>query len=863
HPDLLESLTGEAHVYIDLHPGNMAAARALHDRLKIPLVLSPHVTMIAQKAYPIHRLVRAIANNSKLSRLRPDQCADRQAYMIDREELAGRFAGFPEAIRATHTILERCCYAPQLGQIIYPPSDYDHSFKALRDKAYAGALKRYGSVHDAVRTRLDYELDIIQRKGFATCFLVIEDVTSRFPLTCGRGSAAASIVSYVLEITHVDPLAHNLFFERFLNPGRVDPPDIDVDFAWDERDQVRDYLWQKYGGRHIAMVANHNTIQMTSAVREIAKVHGFSDSEITSVKMQLARERRTKRAESLSEPWAHILKLAKRLHGTPRHLSVHCGGVVITPDPIVNHCPIQPMPIGYSIVPWEKDGVEDYGLVKLDFLGNRSLAVIRDTLSSIRQNSGVQLEYSSFNPIHDHHTQQLIAEGETMGCFYVESPATRQLLQKTRMGDFESLTAISSIIRPAANKVTHDWVKRHRWMAKHDSPNWPALHPVLEEVLVETHGLMVYQEDVSRVAMALADFNATEADTLRKVLSKKHKQKQLRDLQQKFNEGCRANGLSEEQIQAIWEMIWSFSGYSFCKPHSASYALVSFKSAFLKFHYPAEFLAAVISNQGGFYSSFAYLSHARRLGLKVLQPDINDSNYAYKGTNGTIRMGLMQIKGLSQATCDRLLAERAANGPYRDLADFLLRSGASLEETKKLILVGAFDALLAPMNRPTLIWHALYWYALHRMQREELFPTPIQPEDLPDMSAYSPQTLFGLERRLLSFPVNLHPLAPYRKQIEQVPRVKACELKRYVNRTVTTIGWLITGKTVSTKHNESMCFLSFEDETDLYETTVFPDLYRQCPDLLDPTKPFVMRGLVTDTMGAISMTLTQLQHLTH
>ena len=269
------------------------------------------------------------------------------------------------------------------------------------------------------------------------------------------------------------------------------------------------------------------------------------------------------------------------------------------------------------MIPWEKDGAEDYGFVKLDFLGNRSLAVIRDTLAAIRKNYNVTIAYESLNPVEDVQTTKLISQGDTMGCFYIESPATRQLLQKVGMGDYETLVAVSSIIRPAANATAREWVRRHRWMAdKNHKPNWNPIHPKLDEILAETHGLMVYQEDLTKVAMAVAGFNAVKGDTLRKLMGKTGVQKQLRHMREKFQRGCKKQGLSTHQIEQIWAMVESFQGYSFCKPHSASYALVSFKSAFLKFHYPAEFMAAVISNRGGFYSPFAYLSHARRWGWR-------------------------------------------------------------------------------------------------------------------------------------------------------------------------------------------------------------------------------------------------------
>ena len=862
---IIRSLYPTADLYIDLYPGSVTPAIRLHDRWKAPMVVTSHAYMISEKAYPRHLLLRAIDTNSKLSRLPAGSYQPPESCLYPHKTMTERFAAYPKALKATNEIIEACEFAPGLGELIFPPTEYDHGFKELRDKTNAGLARRYGGITPTIRQRADYELDMIRRKGFTNCFLVIEDVVSRFSLTCGRGSAAASIVSYALGITHVDPIAHNLFFERFLNPGRKDPPDIDVDFAWDERDHVRDYLWDRYGRSHIAMVCNHNRLRRRSAVREIAKVYGMGEKELKDISNIILRARRTGARPKLPEPWPGILKMATRLEDYPRHISVHCGGVVITPDRITNHCPLRPMPIGYDVIPWEKDGAEDYGFVKLDFLGNRSLAVIRDCLAAVKENYKVPIAYESLNPLDDPQTRSLIQSGNTMGCFYVESPATRQLLQKTGHGDFETLVVISSIIRPAANKVANEWVRRHRWMRGKPGrkPNWKMIHPDLEETLEETHGMMVYQEDVTKAAMAVAGFDAVEGDGLRKILSKKNKEKVLRDFQERFVEGCRKHGLNDDQIRDTWEMIRSFEGYSFCKPHSASYALVSYKAAFLKFHYPAEFMAAVISNRGGFYSPFAYLSHARRLGLTILGPDINDSRIDYLGHGGTIRIGLSQIKGIRRETREGIMACRQQDGPFKDITDYNQRMSrlTTQEETRRLILAGCFDALESDTNRPTMIWRTLHWFAQHQRQAEDLFPDYIKEEDLPKMEPYSEKTRLLLERRLLGFWVSRHPLEYYASRLKHINRIWARDLNRCTNRVVTLVGWLITGKTVTTKHNEPMSFLTFEDETDLYETVMFPELYSKTAGLLDHAHPFLLTGEVVSEMGSLSVTLTDITRI--
>ncbi len=594
------------------------------------------------------------------------------------------------------------------------PLSREEAFEILKQRSYEGSIRRYGAITRPVQERLDRELGIIRAKGFAEYFLVVADIVTRSPRTCGRGSAAASLVSYALGITHVDPVRYDLYFDRFLNMGRVDPPDIDVDFAWDERDDVIAHVLSVYGEERAAMVCNHLCFRGRASVREVAKVYGLPEDEIAAVTKRLGRFWAAGSAEEmirlhplfkdvrLERPWPDILRWASRLEGRPRHLSVHCGGVVIVPDAIWDHVPIQPSAKGVNVIHWEKDQTEDAGLVKIDLLGNRSLAVIRDTLASVEEHHGVTIAYDRFNPLEDLRARELIRRGDTVGVFYVESPAMRQLQEKTLTGDFERLVVHSSIIRPAANAYIREYVRRLRGGA------YRTIHPLLDDLMPETFGIMVYQEDVAKVAIAMAGFDAASADDLRKVLSKKHKEKRLADYRQRFHAGAAARSFERGVAEAVWEMILSFGGYSFCKPHSASYALVSFKSAYLRAHYPAEFMAAVISNQGGYYSTFAYISECRRMGLTILPPDVNASGIPYTGSNGSIRVGLMQIQTMKEASREAVLEGRR-EGPYRSLEDFLARAEVDPADVRLLILAGAFDSIAGGRSRPELMWRWALW----------------------------------------------------------------------------------------------------------------------------------------------------------
>jgi DNA polymerase-3 subunit alpha/error-prone DNA polymerase len=600
-------------------------------------------------------------------------------------------------------------------------------------------------------------------------------------------------------ITNVCPIKHNLYFERFLNPGRKDPPDIDVDFAWDERDQVIEKVLSKHKG-HAAMVSNHVCFQPRMAVRETAKVFGLPDGEINQIAKRLPwfwhmeesdqslMDRITTLPQlkdvDFPQPWPEILSIAQKIIGLPRYLSVHPGGVVITPNPIDTYVPIQMAAKGVPIIQWEKDATEDAGLVKIDLLGNRSLGVIRDAIANICENK-IEFNERLWEPEDDVPSQESIAQGRTMGCFYIESPAMRLLQQKTSVGDFEHLVIHSSIIRPAANDVIQEYIHRLHGGA------WEPIHPLLSDVLDETYGLMVYQEDVFRVAVALAGFSHSEADGLRKVMSKKDRELQLRDYLDRFINGARVKGVTDEQIEKIWRMIMSFNGYSFCKPHSASYARISFQAAYLKTHFPAEFMAAVISNQGGFYSAFAYVSEAKRLGITVLPPDVAISQIHWTGRGRDMRVGLLSIKGLSGNTQSRIIAEREKS-QFTSLTDFLNRVQPDEGEGRALIHSRALDRFHPEKHHAALIWQFSAWQKSRSQVNTNLsLFEDRNPAAIPDLPEDDPREKLRQEFKVLGFLCDRHPMTLFNDQLKNLKIIKAEKFSMYLGQRIQITGWLI------------------------------------------------------------------------
>jgi DNA polymerase-3 subunit alpha/error-prone DNA polymerase len=849
--------------------------RRIAARCNIPIAAAPEIFFLFPEELPTHRLLRAVDNNTSVSRLAPADVAGSGAWLAGPEEYRRRFVPMPEAIRATCQIAEKIEFTGPSFGIVLPPWRGKDAPGTLRRHAYRGARRRYGAeLSEPVVERLEEELAIIEQMGFSSYFLIVAEIVAQSPRTCGRGSGAASLVSYCLGITNVCPIKHNLYFGRFLNPGRKDPPDIDVDFAWDERDDVQAAVLARFSGR-AAMVCNHVLFQPRMAIRETAKVFGLTETEIGRVVRRLPsfwrahsadgellaeiRRRPEARTVTFPEPWPEILTAARTLLGAPRYLSVHSGGVVITPEPIDTYVPIQRAAKGVPILQWEKDGAEEAGLVKIDLLGNRSLGVIRDALADIRKSGDPAVaDEARWEPEDDFPTQESIAQGRTMGCFYIESPATRLLQQKAKVGDFAHLVIHSSIIRPAANDCINEYIRRLH------GGSWDPIHPLLADVLDETFGIMVYQEDVSKAATAMAGFSPAEADALRKVLSKKDKERALADYKERFFAGTRSRGVAEEKIEAVWAMILSFSGYSFCKPHSASYARVSFQAAYLKVHFPAAFLAAVISNGGGFYSTFAYVSEARRMGLSILGPDVAESRIRWHGEGSTVRVGLSAVKSLTEAAGNRIVAERRRR-PFCSVADFFDRVRPDKTEARALIHCGALDRFSENGSRAGLLWQFASWKTKREKRKNTpagtLFPAVAEEVAPPLLPPEDPLMRLRREFSVLGFLCDRHPMALYADSLNRAGVTKACDIAARTGRRVKTAGWLITGKRVRTKKGDPMEFLTFEDETGLVETTFFPEAYDRYAPVIEMGKPYLLWGKVETDWGAATLTVDRIAPL--
>ena len=857
----LATFIPNSHLFVELRPSiSEAKAQALANTYQLEIITTGDVYFLSKEDYHTHRILRAIDLNTTLSQLPPNETKDQRHFFRSEKEMIDLFPSSMAAINNSQYLAERCKTDWTYTNTIFPDLSLKNTHranKALRSLVTTGAQERYGKINGLLKKRINYELSLITQKGFAPYFLIVRDIVRQTESTIGRGSGAASVVSYCLYITQVDPLRYNLQFERFIHPERMNMPDIDIDFPWDERDKILDYIFNKYSTERSAMVSSQVFLQPRSSIREVSKVYGLAEEEIKAITKRIGyysrraelvkwvrNDRRFKNLD-LDDTLMEILKYSEKVMGAFRVSSVHPGGVIIVPDEIRKYVPVLTAPKGVQIVEWEKDQIEDSGLLKIDILGNRSLAVVRDTLKQVGLYRNEYMDYHKIQPVGDLRTEDLMKTGRTMGVFYIESPATRQLLAKAGKVDFEHVVIYSSIIRPAANRYTNLMLDRIH------GQSWKLLHQDLE-CLAESYGIMVYEEQVSMVARKIAGFSYAESDYLRKVISKPALEHAIPRWKRKFISGAVNRGYTAKLAQTLWQMIQSFSGYSFCKPHSASYAMLSFTCAYLKAYFPAEFLAAVIANQGGFYSPYAYLSEARRFGIRIMPPHINRSFREYRGRKDRIRMGFMAIRNLQAKAIDAILNERKS-GDFASLADFLARVDIDLSDAMVLTNAGCFVELEPEITHKDIAFRTAHFY-LQNKNRE--------PLTVPTLTGnLSRQEKRKLEIDTFGFPISEHPLLNYLPYLGKRIK-KAKDIHLYIGKTIALAGIAITRKITATRNRQPMEFVTFEDETDLYECVMFPEAYETFGDLLNWETLFLIQGKVEKAYSVYTVTIEKLISLT-
>ena len=811
------------------------------------LVAMQPVTFAKEADFELHQCMRAIDGNVLISRLDPKACAAPDEILLPAERLRTTYALYPQLIENAEGILEECeinIDASVKSKRCFTGNAYDDR-ELLRKLAFDGMAYRYGTSNKTAYRRIEKELDIIEQKGFCAYFLIAWEIV-QFAMKqgfyhVGRGSGANSVVAYCLKITDVDPIELDLYFERFLNPKRSSPPDFDLDFSWKDRDTVIAHIFEKYGQEHVALLGATVTFQDNSLCRELGKVFGLPKGEIDQM------ERNPKAFAQQYFIGQQILSFAERLHNFPRQRSIHAGGVLVTEQPVTDFAALDLPPKGFPTTQYDMYSAEKIGFVKMDILSQRGIAHIRDAVEMVERSRGIRIDIHQINALkQDELIRRQLLKAETCGCFYIESPAMRGLLRKLRCSDYKTLVAASSIIRPgvARSGMMREYIHRFHLPESVDYK-----HPLLKELLAETYGVMIYQEDVLKVGHYFAGLDLADADVLRRMMGHKMRDKsEFEEVTKRFFDNCKVKGYPDALVSELWRQIESFSGYSFSKAHSASYAVESYQSLYLKSHYPLEFQVAVINNFGGFYQTWFYFNEARRMGAKVHLPCVNRSSYLTTLNGRTIFMGFVHLQGLEQHFVQHFLAEREARGPFASLDDFMARVPFTLEQLVLLIRGGAFGFTKKP--KAELLWQAhLNKSQGKKEQPETLFRLENQHFEFPDFTTNVLQNAYD-EIELYGFPVSLTWFDLLKTRFRG--ELMASQMLHFVGKSYRMLGKLVTVKYVRTCKGDTMALGTFVDVTgEAFDTVHFPQVLKAWPFQGDGV--YLLLGKVTEEFGQPSL----------
>lgn len=778
--------------------------------------------------FNMHRLLRSIDKNMLLSRLPKEEEGNPDDVMLPVGELFEAYKDYPEIIVNTKKLLEQCSIAFQFNDPtnhqnlkVYSDTE-EEDMQLITELCYQGLPYRYGDHPDqAILDRLEMELDLIKSKGFVSYFLVnwdiLEYARKQGYYHVGRGSGANSVVAYLLRITDVDPIELDLYFERFINLFRQNPPDFDIDFSWKDRDDITRYIFERFGSKgQVSLLATYSTFQSRAIIRELGKVFGLPPHEIEKVGQTDEKD--------LDHIGQLIRRYGARLTNFPSHLSIHAGGILIADKPIHYFTATSLPPKGYPTTHFDMIIAEDVGLFKFDILSQRGLGKIRDSLEVIKRNcpNDPDVDIHNFKSFkNDPNLNNKLQHADAIGCFYIESPAMRMLMKKLQVNEYLGLVAASSIIRPGVAKsgMMREYILRYRHPERRKDA-----HPILQDIMPDTYGVMVYQEDVIKVAHLFAKLDLGEADMLRRGMSGKYRSRdEFLKVKDKFFQNCKDLGHTYELSADIWRQIESFAGYAFAKGHSASYAVESYQALYLKTYYPLEYMVAVINNGGGFYRTEFYVHEARMNGAEIEAPCVNHSEGLTVIFGKTIYLGFSMVKDLNHTTIDAIIADREKNGAFQDLNDFIDRLNLSLEQIKLLVRVGALRAF-GP--KKDILWqvHFSMGAGVSRM-KNGLFKVPIKQWALPQLHYDKREDALD-EMDLLGFPL----CNPFELVDTDHVGVLSRNLPDYLNQRVDMLGYLVTVKNTGTSNGKRMCFGTFIDREGRFIDTVhFPPSVAKFP----------------------------------
>ncbi len=887
----LQGIFGENNFFLELQDHGIAEQQTvnqgllrMNQELHIPLVATNDVHYIYDSDAEAHDILLCIQTGKKVSDENRMRYEGGQYYLKSAEEMERLFPYAKEALENTHKISSRCCVEIEFGKYKLPHFEVPEGHTSesyLRKLCEEGLVSRYGDKAEELRERLDYELDTIVTMGFVDYFLIVWDFIKYakdhgIPVGPGRGSAAGSLVAYSLNITDIiDPIRYNLLFERFLNPERVTMPDIDVDFCYERRQEVIDYVTKKYGEKHVVQIVTFGTMSARMVIRDVGRVldmpYSYVDSIAKAIPMELGitisraltMNPELKQLYEQDEQTKKLIDMSLRLEGLPRHTSIHAAGIVISPEEVDEFVPLSRASDGNITTQYTMVTLEELGLLKMDFLGLRTLTVIKDAVNGAFDIHDI--------PYDDPEVYDMISAGRTEGVFQLESAGMKSFMKELKPRCMEDIIAGISLYRPGPMDFIPKYIE-----GKNDKDNIVYDCPELEPILAPTYGCIVYQEQVMQIVRDLAGYSYGRSDLVRRAMSKKkasvmekEKNNFIFGNEQEGVEGCIKRGIPEEVATKIYDEMTDFAKYAFNKSHAAAYAVVSYQTAYLKCHYPVEFMAALMTSFMEHTSKITeYIMNCRQLGIEIVPPDINEGEYRFTPDGKNIRYGLAAIKGVGRPVIDEIVEERKAGGKYKSLKDFCLRLSAksiNKRTMESFIKAGALDSL--PGTRKQKM--SVYVSVIDSVNQERKhtvsgqmslfdFAAPEEQEEwdvpMPQVGEFDREMILAFEKEVLGVYISGHPLEEYvgllQKNItrttadfipaegEEVPKVK--------DRERAVIGGMIIEKTIkTTKTNNLMAFITLEDLYGTVEVIVFPQDYEKNKSILEEDRKVLIQGRVT------------------
>jgi DNA polymerase-3 subunit alpha len=847
--------------------------------LGVPLVAANDCHYLSRESAQAHDVLLCIQTGKEIDDPNRMRMPNDEFYMKSPDEMRALFTDVPEAYENTIEVAEKCNLSLEFGTIHMPrfplPEGRSDASEHLSALAREGLSERYDPVPDRARARMEEELGLIREMGFSGYFLIVHDFIHEakrrgIAVGPGRGSAAASIVSYALGITELDPLKFGLVFERFLNPARKSMPDFDIDFCYERRDEVIDYVTEKYGRDSVAQVITFGTMQARAAIRDVGRVLKFPYSEVDRIAKMIPRELNITLDDSLSrvpelrelrdsdERYARLIEYARALEGLVRHASVHAAGVIIAPGRMDDWSPLYKSNRDEITTQYGMNSLAKIGLLKFDFLGLRTLTVIGHALAMIKENRGVDMTPGEI-PLDDSETYDLLSTGCTVGVFQLESSGMRDLIRKMKPERIGDIIAVNALFRPGplGSGMVDDFVKR-----KHGRQKVAYLHPKLEQVLSETYGVIVYQEQVMQIASVLAGFSMSQADVLLNAMRKKIVEQM--DLQREdFVKGCVAHGVAEKTAGAVFDQMAHFAGYGFNKAHSASYAILAVRTGYLKAHYPTEFMAATLTSEMDNSDRVVVLiNECRRMGIRVLPPDVNEGHVDFRATpRGDIQYGLAAIKNVGRAAIEAMIQARREHGPFEDIFDLASRVDlrtVNRRVLESLVAAGALDSLRGHRAQQMKAVPAALDLG-QRIQRErdsgqtsllsvldEHESIDLRPRRLPEAEPWSDGLALAREKEVLGLYVTGHPLARYERELQLFATSSIGDLPELVDGEPVRLGGILAHvKTTNDRKGERMAFVTLEDFTGRAELLVFSSAYAKRHEHIRRDLAVIVEGKVS------------------